>query len=95
MKLFRPVGVKELLKIIDLNLKRFPSRLPQQSIFYLVLNMDYAEEIASKWNIKDPVSDDAGYILEFKVQDAYITKYKIERAGNKNYKELWVPAEEL
>ncbi len=95
MKLYRPVGLKELKKIIDLGFRGFPPRLPQQPIFYPVLNQGYAEEIASKWNTIDTVSDFVGYVLEFDVNDAYISKYKPETVGNRNHKELWIPAEEL
>ncbi|HOM02117.1 MAG TPA: hypothetical protein PLH43_04740 [Acetivibrio sp.] len=95
MRLYRPVGLKELLKIIELEFKGFPPRLPEQPIFYPVLNMGYAEEIASKWNTEDPVSNFVGYVLEFDVENAYISKYKAETVGNKNHKELWIPAQDL
>lgn len=45
--LFRPVGEKELAKIREAKFKAFPSRLPEQPIFYLVLNYDYA--VPSAW----------------------------------------------
>jgi hypothetical protein len=35
------------------NYTAFPARLPQQLIFYPILNEKYAEEIAQKWNTKD------------------------------------------
>lgn len=95
MKLFRPVGLKELHKIIQLDFKGFPPRLPQQPIFYPVIFEEYANEIASKWNTKDSVSDYVGYVLEFDVDDIFISKYKVETVGNTRHKELWIPAEDL
>jgi hypothetical protein len=55
MTLYRPVGTKELELISQLDLRAFPPRLEIQPIFYLVLNFDYAAQIARDWNTKDPV----------------------------------------
>ena len=52
MVLYRPVGHKELELICNLGLKGFPPRLPEQPIFYPVLNAGYAKEIAKEWNAK-------------------------------------------
>jgi len=95
MKLYRPVGLKELLKIIELGFKGFPPRLQQQPIFYPVINEAYADEIALKWNTLDSFSDFVGYVLEFDVKDTFISKYQIETVGNNTHKELWIPSEEL
>lgn len=48
MILFRPVGRAELELIEKTNYIAFPPRLPQQPIFYPVLNQKYAEEIAQR-----------------------------------------------
>ncbi len=42
MKLYRPVGTKELELVIRSGNKAFPPRLPEQPIFYPVLNEEYA-----------------------------------------------------
>ena len=52
MILYRPVGTKELELIKKSNYYQFPPRLPEQPIFYPVLNERYAIEIASGWNDK-------------------------------------------
>ena len=52
MILYRPVGTKELSLIAESGYTRFPPRLPEQPIFYPVLNKEYAVEIASGWNAK-------------------------------------------
>lgn len=60
MILFRPVGTTELNLIKLSNYKEFPPRLPEQPIFYPVLNEEYACEIAEKWNTK--AGDGKGYV---------------------------------
>lgn len=47
MILYRPVGTRELELIRESDCRRFPPRLPEQPIFYPVLNEKYAVEIAS------------------------------------------------
>ncbi len=94
MVLFRPVGTKELLLIEESAYKRFPPRLPEQPIFYPVLNELYAEEIALKWNVRYN-DDHRGYVVAFEVEDEFCGKYEPHTVGNEYHKELWVPAEEL
>ena len=48
MILYRPVGTAELELIHKSGDKEFPPRLPEQPIFYPVLNEQYACEIAEK-----------------------------------------------
>jgi hypothetical protein len=93
MILYRPVGLKELELIAQARFKAFPPRLPEQPIFYLVLNFAYAEQIARDWNTKS--SSFAGFITKFEVDDEYIQKFEPRIVGNRMHRELWVPAEEL
>lgn len=95
MILYRPVGGKELDLIKASGYKAFPPRLPEQPIFYPVLNEKYAEEIASKWNVHDAASDYAGYVLKFEVDDAYISQYAVQTVGASYHQEYWIPAEAL
>jgi hypothetical protein len=44
--LYRPVGPKELKLIESSDYREFPPRLPEQPIFYPVLNEEYAAAIA-------------------------------------------------
>ena len=53
MILYRPVGESELILIAESKYTAFPPRLPEQPIFYPVLNEQYAAEIAKRWNTKD------------------------------------------
>jgi hypothetical protein len=73
MKLFRPVGVKELKLINESGMTKFPPRLTEQPIFYPVLNVEYARQIALEWNTKSPPGY-AGFVTEFDIDDKYISK---------------------
>lgn len=94
MILYRPVGTKELELIKESDYKRFPPRLPEQPIFYPVLNERYAVEIASQWNVKYN-DDHKGYVTKFEVEDVYAGLFEVHRVGANHHQELWVPAEEL
>ncbi|MBR6850018.1 MAG: hypothetical protein IKM88_07280 [Lachnospiraceae bacterium] len=94
MILYRPVGTKELELIERSGYRAFPPRLPDQPIFYPVLNEKYASESARDWNVKYN-DDHKGYVTEFEVDDAYISQYEPHVVGMEYHKELWVPAEEL
>ena len=61
--LYRPTGPQELALVAESGYKRWPPRLAEQPIFYPVTNEKYAQEIATKWNIKDT---GVGYVTRFK-----------------------------
>ena len=94
MILYRPVGTKELELIKQSNYGEFPPRLPEQPIFYPVLNERYATEIASGWNVKYN-DDHRGYVTRFEVDDKYCRQFEVHQVGDEYHKELWVPAEQL
>ena len=48
VRLYRPVGTKELELIEKSGYEKYPPRLPEQPIFYPVLNEKYAAEIAGQ-----------------------------------------------
>jgi len=93
MILYRPVGLQELEFIYDSGMQAFPVHLPQQPIFYPVLNLEYARQTASDWNAKN--GQLAGYVTEFKVEDDYISQFETHRVGNSEHQEFWIPAEEM
>lgn len=95
MKLFRPVGLKELQLLQQLDFKGFPPRLPVQPIFYPVTTIEYARQIARDWNTKDPTSDYIGWVLGFELPDDWASRYPVRQAGSRDHQELWVPAEGL
>lgn len=95
MILYRPVGEQELALIKNSNDTCFPPRLPSQPIFYPVLTVRYAEEIAGRWNTKDANSGYKGYVTRFEIEDDFISKYEPHQAGASYHMEYWIPAEEL
>lgn len=95
MILFRPVGAAEYALIQQSGFRAFPPRLPEQPIFYPVLNERYAAEIAGRWNTADKSSGNKGYVLRFTVDDAYIAQFAVHTVGASYHQELWIPAEEL
>ena len=95
MRLFRPVGQAELDLIIGADYSEYPPRLPEQPIFYPVLNEKYAREIAEKWNKKSADSGYAGYVTAFEIDDKYISKFEPQTVGARYHQEFWVPSEEL
>src|ERR1700737_5634272 len=90
--LFRPVGQKELELIQQSQFTAFPPRLPEQPIFYPVMNEEYAIQIARDWNVRD---SGAGYVTRFEVEEEFLQRYPFQRVGGSLHTELWVPAEEL
>jgi hypothetical protein len=92
--LFRPVGGKELDLIKESGYKEFPPRLPDQPIFYPVLNEEYAIQIARDWNARyNP--DHVGYVTRFHVRTEYLQRYDIQIVGGSMHQEYWIPAEDL
>ena len=49
--LYRPVNQAELDLIEASGWRAFPPRLPEQPIFYPVLNEEYAIQISRDWNV--------------------------------------------
>jgi hypothetical protein len=90
--LYRPVGPAELALIRAGGNRSFPPRLPEQPIFYPVLNEEYASDISRKWNVRDY---GAGYVTRFRVRKDFLEKYPVQIVGDRTDAELWVPAEEL
>lgn len=94
MILYRPVGTKELELIKESEYTKYPPRLPEQPIFYPVLNEKYATEIAEKWNVKYNY-DYKGYVTKFEIDDDYVLQFEIHTVGANYHQELWILAEEL
>lgn len=90
--LYRPVGEKELKLIERSRWTAFPPRLPEQPIFYPVLNEEYARTIARDWNVK---ASGSGFVTRFSINSEYIKKYPVRTVGGSIHQELWIPAEEL
>ena len=72
--------------------REWPPRLPEQPIFYPVLNEDYARQIARDWNVK---ASGAGYVTRFDVEKAFLDRYEVHQVGGRTILEYWIPAEDL
>jgi ribA/ribD-fused uncharacterized protein len=90
--LYRPVGPAELELIRQSGWREFPPRLPDQPIFYPVLNEAYAIQIARDWNVK---ASGSGYVTRFAVSSAFLDRYARQTVGAAMHEELWIPAEDL
>jgi hypothetical protein len=90
--LYRPVGPDELKLIKDSGWKKFPSRLPEQPIFYPVLNEDYAIQISKEWNVP---AYGSGFVTKFQIDEPYFLTFEKQIVGGEIHEELWVPASEL
>ena len=72
--------------------KAFPPRLPEQPIFYPVLNEPYARQISEEWNVP---AYGVGYVVKFEVDQSYRDKFETQVVGGPIHEELWIPAEEM
>jgi len=90
--LYRPTGPQELALVRESGYRRWPSRLPDQPIFYPVTNEAYAVQIARDWNV--PASG-YGCVTRFAVRADFMRRYQVQRVGGSSHTEWWVAAEEL
>ena len=90
--LYRPVGPEELELIAASDYRKFPSRLPGQTIFYPVVQEAYAVKIARDWNAK---ASGEGYVTRFAVRAAWLSRYVKHQAGGRDHQEYWIPAEDI
>jgi hypothetical protein len=93
--LYRPVGLREMERILEGGARGFPPRRKEQPIFYPVLVQEYADQIARQWNTKDRRSGFAGFVTRFALDAAYAARFEEHVVGAAIHRELWVPAEEL
>jgi hypothetical protein len=92
--LYRPTSEAELALIRASDFRAYPPRLPEQPIFYPVLNVDYAAQIARDWNsVKPP--DFVGFVTRVNVRAAWLARYDVQTVGARTHHEYWIPAEEL
>lgn len=90
--LWRPTGPEEIELVRATGSRRWPPRLPDQPIFYPVLNEDYANRIARDWNVK---ASGVGYVTRFAVRKSYLDRFEVHQVGGATILEYWIPAEEL
>lgn len=90
--LWRPTGPSELALVEASGWRTWPPRLPDQPIFYPVLNEEYATTIARDWNVK---ASGVGYVTRFEVAKDFLDRYPVQQAGGRTILEYWIPAEDL
>jgi hypothetical protein len=90
--LWRPTGQQELDLVAASQWREWPPRLPEQPIFYPVLNRWYATKIAREWNVPH---GSVGYVTRFDVRTDYLDRFPVQQAGGRDVLEYWIPAEEL
>jgi hypothetical protein len=90
--LWRPTGQEEIDLVAASKWRAWPPRLPEQPIFYPVLNRWYATKIAREWNAP---RDGVGYVTRFDVRKSYLDQFPVQQAGGREVLEYWIPAEEL
>lgn len=93
--LYRPVGPKELALIKESGYKAFPARLPEQPIFYPVVNLEYAVQIARDWNSGSEDNNFEGFVTEFQIDKNYISQFEFKHAGSSIHLEYWIDSSEL
>ena len=90
--LWRPTGQEEIDLVAASEWRAWPPRLPEQPIFYPVLNRWYATKIAREWNVP---RGGVGYVTRFDVRKAYLDQFPVQQAGGREVLEYWIPADEL
>lgn len=90
--LWRPTGPVEIELVRASGSRRWPPRLPEQPIFYPVLNEEYATMIARDWNV--PASG-VGYVTRFDVERSYLDQFDVHQVGGRTILEYWIPADGL
>lgn len=90
--LWRPTGPEELALVEASGWRRWPPRLPDQPIFYPVLNEDYAIRIARDWNVK---ASGVGHVTRFDVRREFLDEFEVQQVGGRTILEYWIPAERL
>lgn len=90
--LWRPTGPEELALVEASGWREWPARLPDQPIFYPVLNEEYATMIARDWNVK---ASGVGFVTRFAVGKEYLDRYEVRQVGGRDILEYWIPAEDL
>ena len=90
--LYRPVNQQELDLIAASSWRSFPPRLPEQPIFYPVLNKEYASQISRDWNVPHY---GVGYVVRFAMDNDYLKNFPVHNVGDQHHDELWIPADQL
>lgn len=94
-RLYRPVGLYELRDIRESGYRAFPPLRHLQPLFYPMLDVKYAVQIARDWNTQEAGSGYMGAVTAFDMDAGYLRQFEEHVVGVSAYKELWIPAEQL
>lgn len=86
--LYRPVKSKELALIEQSGWKCFPLRLTEHTVFYSVMNREYASKVVRDWNNAQSYSV---FITKFTIKSDFLKKNELKRISGESYYELLVP----
>ena len=89
--LYRPNGTKRIGVDRQSGDEKISARLFWQPIFYPVLNVEYASEIAERWTEAMKDSDQAGFVTAFEISEEYFQPFQVQTVGLDHHQELWVP----
>ncbi len=78
VRLYCPTGLAELALVEASGWLAWPPRLPEQPIFYPVLNDWYAAKIAGEWN---ETHAGVGFVSEFDVDTGYLERFAVQQVG--------------
>jgi hypothetical protein len=85
--LWRPSWLNRLALVEASGWQAWPPRLPEQPIFYPVLNQEHATAIARDWNVKHSGS---GYVTRFNVRLSFLDRHEVHHAGGRTVLEFGV-----
>ena len=66
--------------------------MPEQPIFYPVLNEEYATKIARDWNV---CASGSNFVKRFAVKSDYLAKFAIQTVGSSICQKYWIPPEQI
>lgn len=89
--LYRSVNKAELDLIVESDWTEFPSRMKYQPYFYPVLSLSYAKKL-NDWNIRDYGE---GFIVEFDLDNRFMSLHEVHNVGDKDDNELWIKSDLL
>ncbi len=90
--LYRPTVPEELALLQDSGFLKWPPRLPEQPLFYPVINEQHAIAITKAWIVQH---DGVGYVTKFEVSKEFMGRCKVHQPGMPSQNEWSVAAEDV
>lgn len=93
--MYRPVGLREMMMVLDSGNRRFPDREQGQSVFYPTYSAVHATQMARDWHTKDPYAGFAGFVTAFDMEEEYLQALPLTDRNGKKRQELKIPSSDL